>query len=232
MNISHICFKKNYDMKVKISISLLLLLFLSSCLNYTQVTTIKTDGTGNMFIHYSMKWNNQRDSAMVEQLGIFNKDSVYKEFSSQFSHLNNVNIYKDVDSTIHTKVELYFNSLDSLNNTPAFRKSQLSVKESEKNTKVFSQFIPPIATGFGYGNQKFTFTFIYYLPGEILSHNATDINRNRLTWKYSVDEIGMGKYITATYRPFKLKETPIWIYIIALFVLSVVIVYLFSKRIK
>ncbi|MDP2039365.1 MAG: hypothetical protein Q8L04_18460 [Ignavibacteria bacterium] len=47
-----------------------------------------------------------------------------------------------------------------------------------------------------------------------------------------MDEVGMGKYITASYRPFKLKETPIWIYIIALLVLLVVIVYLFSKRIK
>jgi hypothetical protein len=219
-------------MNTRLALSFLLLLFLAGCINYTQVTTIKTDGTGSMFIHYSMKWNNQRDSVMVEQLGIFNKDSVYSEFSSQFSHLTNVEIYTDKDSTIHAKVELYFNSLDSLNRTPAFRKSQLSVKDGSKNIKVFSQFIPPIATGFGFGNQKFTFTFVYYLPGEILSHNATEIYRNRLTWKYSLNEIGMGKYITATYRPFKLKETPVWIYIIALFVLSIVIVYLFSKKIK
>ncbi|MEW6653796.1 MAG: hypothetical protein AB1394_10045 [Bacteroidota bacterium] len=220
-------------MKRKLLVITLIVLGVTNCLDYTQVTTIKTDGTGTMFIHYFMKWSNQRDSSLVEQLGIFNKDSVHKEFSSEFSQITNVEVYKDLqDSTIHGKVELAFNSLDSLNNTPAFRKSQLSVKDGEQNSKVFSQFIPPIATGFGLESKSFGLTFVYYLPGEILSHNATENYRNKLTWHYSVDELGMGKYITASYRPFKLKETPVWIYVIALIVLIIVIVYLFSKRIK
>ena len=220
-------------MKRKLLVLIILMIGITNCLDYTQVTTIKTDGTGTMFIHYFMKWSSQRDSSLVEQLGIFSKDSVQKEFSSEFSHVSNVEIYKDyADSTIHGKVELYFNSLDSLNTTPAFRKSQLSVKEGDQNSKIFSQFIPPIATGFGLDSKAFALTFVYYLPGEILSHNATEAYRNRLTWKYSLDEVGMGKYITASYRPFRLKETPVWIYIIALLVLLVVIVYLFSKRIK
>lgn len=220
-------------MKVKFFLVIVLIFITNACLDYTQITTIKTDGSGNMFIHYYMKWKNQKDSTIIEQLGIFNKDSVYKEFSSEFSNVTNVEVYKNLaDSTLHAKVELRFNSLDSLNRTPAFRKSQLTVKDGEKNIKIFSQFIPPIATGFGFDNTNFSLTFIYYLPGEILSHNAVEQYRNRLTWKYSLSEIGMGKFITATYRPFKLKETPVWIYIIALFVFSVVIVYLFSKKIK
>jgi hypothetical protein len=220
-------------MKQKFLVLVFLFLGLTNCLDYTQVTTIKTDGTGTMFVHYFMKWSNQRDSSLVEQLGIFNRDSVYKEFTSEFSKVTNVEVYKNLqDSTIHGKVELAFNSLDSLNNTPAFRKSQLSVKDGAQNSKIFSQFIPPIATGFGLDSKSFELTFVYYLPGEILNHNATETYRNKLTWKYSLDEVGMGKYITASYRPFKLKETPIWIYIIALIVLLIVIVYLFSKRIK
>lgn len=220
-------------MKQKFLVLVFLFFGLTNCLDYTQVTTIKTDGTGTMFVHYFMKWSNQRDSSLVEQLGIFNRDSVYKEFTSEFSKVTNVEVYKNLqDSTIHGKVELAFNSLDSLNNTPAFRKSQLSVKDGAQNSKIFSQFIPPIATGFGLDSKSFELTFVYYLPGEILNHNATETYRNKLTWKYSLDEVGMGKYITASYRPFKLKETPIWIYIIALIVLLIVIVYLFSKRIK
>lgn len=209
------------------------LLFINGCLNYTQITTIKKDGSGNMFIHYWMKWTSQKDSSIVEQLGIFSKDSVYKEFSSEYSSVKKVEVYKDLnDSTIHAQVSLDFNSLDSLNRTPAFRKSELSIKDGTKNTKIFSQFIPPFATGFGYGGKNFSITYIYYLPGETLSHNATEIERNKLTWKFSLDDIGTGKYITATYRPFKLKETPTWIYICALFVLIVVVVFLFSKRMK
>jgi len=47
-------------------------------------------------------------------------------------------------------VELEFNSLDYLNSTPAFKDSKLSLKDGEKNTKIFSKFIKPIETGFGF----------------------------------------------------------------------------------
>lgn len=217
----------------KKNITLVLLLLLSGCLNYTQVTTIKIDGSGNMFIHYWMKWTSSKDSIIVDQLGLFDKDSVSNEFSSEINKIKNVEVYRDFgDSTIHAKVEFEFNSLDSLNRLQVFKDSQLSIKDGEKDTKIFSQFIKPIATGFGFESNKFSLTYIYYLPGEILSHNATEISRNKLTWNYSLAEIGAGKYISATYRPFKLKETPTWIYIIALFVLTLVVIYLFSKRFK
>lgn len=216
-----------------LKLTFLLLLFLSGCLDYTQVTVIKTDGSGNMFIHYCMKWGSARDSMIVEQLGLFQKDSVYKEFSSEFNKITNVEVYNDYsDSTIHAKVEFDFNTLDSLNMTPAFKESRLTIKDGEKNTKIFSQFIQPIATGFGLENKNLSFTYTYYLPGEILNHNATEVSRNKLTWHYSLNEIGTGKFITATYRPFKLKETPVWIYYCAFFVLIVVVVYLFSKKVK
>ena len=210
-----------------------LFVFLYGCLNYTQITTIKKDGSGSMFIHYWMKWTSQKDSLIAGQLGIFTKDKIQKEFTSKFSQIKNVEVYKDLsDSTIHSKVELSFNSLDSLNSMPAFKNSALSIKDGPKNTKIFTQFIPPIATGFGITTKNFSLTFIYYLPGEILSHNATEISNNRVTWKYTPDEIGIGKYITATYRPFKLKETPAWIYYCALTVLIIVVIFLFSKRFK
>lgn len=222
-------------MKRKYSVLLILalIILINGCLNYTQVTVIKKDGTGNMFIHYWMKWNTKKDSTIAGQLGIFSKDSVQKEFSSKYNSITNVEVYQDMsDSTVHAKVEFIFSSLDSLNATPAFRKSELSIKDGSKNTKIFTQFIPPLATGFGYQSKNFSLTYIYYLPGEILSHNATETDRNKLTWKYNLDEIGTGKYITATYRPFKLKETPMWIYACALVVFVVVVVFLFSKRMK
>jgi hypothetical protein len=186
-----------------------------------------------MFIHYWMKWENPRDSIIIEQIGLFTKDSVYKEFASEYSNITNVEVYRDFsDSTIHAKVELEFNSLDSLNQTRAFKDSKLSIKDGDQNIKIFSQFIQPVATGFGFEKINVSLTYVYYLPGEILSHNATEVYRNRLTWKYSLDEIGTGKFITATYRPFKLKETPVWIYFAASLVLIVVIIFLFSKKFK
>ena len=221
---SRIIMKKIYSI-------ILFSLILPGCLNYYQETTIKTDGSGEMFVHYWMKVVTIQDSLLVNQFNIFNPDSIRKEFSSEFNRVENVEVYNDGnDSTIHAKVELTFQSIDSLNNTKAFREANFSLRDGAAGQKIFSQFIAPTATGFGFDASLFTITYIYYLPGEIITHNAMEKSSNKLTWRYKLSEIGMGKTLTATYRPFKLKETPVWIYVLALIVLSVVIVFLFRKN--
>ena len=215
----------------KIYSIILFSLILPGCLNYYQETTIKTDGSGEMFVHYWMKVVTIQDSLLVNQFNIFNPDSIRKEFSSEFNRVENVEVYNDGnDSTIHAKVELTFQSIDSLNNTKAFREANFSLRDGAAGQKIFSQFIAPTATGFGFDASLFTITYIYYLPGEIITYNAMEKSSNKLTWRYKLSEIGMGKTLTATYRPFKLKETPVWIYVLALIVLSVVIVFLFRKN--
>jgi hypothetical protein len=210
---------------------ILLFLVLPGCLNYYQETTLKTDGSGEMFVHYWMKMVTTQDSMIVNQFNIFNPDSIRNEFSSKYDKIENVEVYNDGrDSTIHAKVELTFQNIDSLNETKAFREANFSLRDGAAGQKIFSQFISPAATGFGFDASLFTITYIYYLPGEIITHNAMEKSSNKLTWKYKLSEIGMGKTLTATFRPFKLKETPIWIYILAFIVLSVVIIFLFRKN--
>jgi hypothetical protein len=207
-----------------------LLLFFPGCINYYQETTLKTDGSGEMFIHYWMKMINAQDSLIVNQFGVFNADSIRIEFYSTHSQISNVEVYNDGnDSTIHAKIELTFPDIDSLNDTKAFREANFSLKDGANSQKIFSQFISPAATGFGFDADKFMIIYVYYLPGDIITHNAMEKSSNKLIWNYKLSEIGMGKTLTATYRPFKLKETPIWIYIIVLIVLGVVIIFLFRK---
>ena len=95
---------------------------------------------------------------------------------------------------------------------------------------IFSQFIPPVATGFGVDTKSFQVSYSYTFHGDIITHNAHIQNKNTLTWNYALDEIGRGKTISVTYRPFKLKETPYWIYVLAGIVLLLVIIFLFRKR--
>jgi hypothetical protein len=215
---------------MKKEILFFILLFIPGCLNYYQETTLKTDGSGEMFIHYWMKMITTQDSMIVNQFGIFNPDSIKKEFYSLHSKISNIEVYTDGnDTTIHAKIELSFQNIDSLNDTKAFREANFSLKDGAIGQKIFTQFISPSATGFGFDASQFMITYVYYLPGEIITHNAMEKSSNKLTWNYKLSEIGMGKTLTATYRPFKLKETPVWIYILALIVLSVVIVFLFRK---
>lgn len=207
------------------------LIILTSCLNYKQVTTIKTDNSGKMFIHYWMNMEPDLDSLLLTKLGLFNEDSLNKIFEANFTKLNYTSVYHDFnDSSLHAQIEFEFTNFDSLNFLQFFRHSELSIKEGPEETKIFSQFIQPITTGFGLYDKSLTVNYVYYIPGEIINHNATSHFRNKLTWVFTLDNIGTGKTITAHYIPFKLKETPIWIYTLTGVVIIVVLIFLLRKR--
>ena len=63
----------------------LFLFFITSCLNYEQITTIKTDSSGEMFIHYYTNLNNWHDTLILSNLGLFNGDSLRKQFTSDYA---------------------------------------------------------------------------------------------------------------------------------------------------
>lgn len=209
------------------------LLSLTSCLNYTQVTTIKTDNSGKMYIHYWTHMDPDLDSLLLTKLGLFNEDSLTNSFMANFTDLNFTKVYHDYsDSSLHAQVEFEFTNFDSLNLLQFFKHSELSVKEGAEDTKIFSQFVPPFTTNFGLHDNSLTISYVYYLPGEIINHNANSLFRNRLTWIFTLDNIGTGKTISANYVPFRLKETPKWIYILAGMVIIIVLIFLLRERKK
>ncbi len=219
--------------KITYILLLIIAVTLTSCLNYTQVTTIKTDNSGKMFIHYWKKSVPKIDSLFFTKLGLFNKDSLKTNFTATFNKINFVKVFRNnSDSTIHAQIEFEFTNFDSLNLLPFFKGASLSIKEGEKSTKVFSQFIQPVTTSIDSINIPVKIKYTYYLPGNIISHNANSLSRNKLVWEFTPDDIGNGKTITATYIPFKLKETPRLIYYLSLAVILIVIIFLFSKKRK
>jgi hypothetical protein len=203
----------------------------SGCLNYYQEVTLYPDGSGKMQIDYWMKFENEENEKIVENLGIFNPDSIRSGFQSIYSKVENVNVYRDTtDFTTHAIIDLSFTHIDSLNKTKVFSEYKFSFVQKTGGQIVFSQFIPPIATGFGIDASAFTVTYKYTIPGDILSHNAHQISGKSLTWRYNLSEIGGGKSITVTFQPYKLKETPLWIYILSGAVLLLVVFFLLKKR--
>lgn len=171
------------------------------------------------------------NTIFLEKIGIFNSDSVRKEFSSDFTKIKDIKVYADsTDSTTHTLITLDFTHIDSLYKIKPFSDYDFSLKDGAAGQKIFTQFIPPVATGFGVDTKSFRVSYKYTFPGDIITHNANIENKNTLTWNYALDEIGRGKTISVTYRPFKLKETPYWIYILAGMVLLLVIIFLFRKK--
>jgi len=184
-----------------------------------------------MYIDYWMQFPDRESETVVTNLGIFNADSITKEFSSDYTVIENVTVFTDTtDSSTHARINLSFSHIDSLNLTKAFTDFQFSYKEGAAGQIIFTQFIPPIATGFGIDASSFKVKYVYTFPGDIITHNAQESSGRTLTWEYSLSEIGGGKTISVTFRPFKLKETPIWIYVLSGAVLLLVILFLFGKR--
>ena len=76
-------------------------------------------------------------------------------------------------------------------------------------------------------------TYRYSLTGTIISNNAHQVEDNTLTWNYSLADIGTGKSINVTFKPFKLEKTPDWIYMLSgtvLVLLVLVIFFLFRRK--
>lgn len=232
MNISKIpAFLLSYYRILLYSSIILTGFILSGCLNYYQEVTLYPDGSGKMRVDYWMKFINEESEKVVDNLGIFNPDSIVSGFQSVYSQVENVNVYRDTtDSSTHAVIDISFNHIDSLNKTKVFAEYNFSFLEKTGGQIVFSQFIPPIATGFGIDARTFNVIYKYTIPGEILSHNATEVSGRSLTWRYNLSEIGGGKTISVTFQPYKLKETPIWIFILSGAVLLLVLFFLLKKR--
>jgi hypothetical protein len=208
-----------------------LLLLLPACLNYIQDVNLYPDGSGIMKIKYWMKYSDTSSSMLYDQLGIFNEDSIRNHFSSPHIVIDRVTVVRDTtDSTTQAFIDLSFAHVDSLNQSKAFADADFSFVDGAPGQKVFTQFIPPITTGFGIDRSSFRVTYKYTFSGDIITHNANVIEDRTLIWDYSLTELGNGKTITVTFRPFKLKETPYWIYILSGLVLLIVVIFLFRKK--
>jgi len=208
-----------------------IILSFCGCLNYKQEVHLYPDGSGKMIIDYWMDLPKNQDTTTINKIGIFNPELIRKEFSSAYTFLNNVKVYIDsVDSTTHALIDLNFNHIDSLNKVKVFENFRFSLQDGASGQKIFTQYIPPVATGYGIDGSEYSVMYTYVFSGTIITHNAHIEDGQTLKWKYTLAEIGSGKTISVTFRPFKLKETPYWIYMLSGFVLLIVIIFLFRKK--
>jgi hypothetical protein len=228
---SNINIFSSIGLRLFLIISLLAIIQFNGCLNYHQEVTLYPDGSGKMRIDYWMIFVNEESEKVVDNLGIFNPDSIRSGFQSEYCNVENVNVYRDtIENSKHAIVDLSFEHIDSLNKTKVFSEYNFSFQEKANGQIVFSQFIPPIATGFGIDASAFNVIYQYTISGDIISNNAHQISGKTLSWSYNLSEIGGGKTISVTFQPYKLKETPVWIYFLSGAVLLLVLFFLLKKR--
>lgn len=214
--------------------ALILAVSLFGCLDFQQSTRINKDGSGNMTIKF---WKKMPDSSAIVKSAvndsiIFNKDSITAFYSSPFTKIDDVYIVADTtDSLITATVKLSFTSIDSLNKTRAFENYHFSFVDGAPKQKVFSHEIPASTVlGLGLYDSTSTITYKYVFSGEIITDNSTDRKKDTLIWKYKYSELASPKTISVTIRPFKLDQTPVWIYYLAGAVLLIVFIFLIKKK--
>lgn len=192
---------------------------------------IYPDGSGTLKINYWMDFQASESIPVIESIGIFNPDSIRKEFTSDFTSVTFIEAKTDTtDSTLHAIIHLDFTHVDSLSKLKVFSQYDFSLKDGASGQKIYTQFIPPITTGFGIDGNKYSITYNIDFRGDIVTHNATNQYGKILSWSYTLPEVGRGKTISVTFKPFKLKETPYWIYILTGIVLLIVIIFLVRKK--
>ena len=223
--------KRKKELSILIRIfSVFYLILLSGCLNYIQDVNIYPDGSGKMSLHY---WSNllyDINSDELKHLTYFNTDFLKKEFSSKYYKLEEIKLYTDsTDGTTHAIINITFNSIDSLNYSRTFQDSKFSLIDDGTGIKIFTQKIPSINDSLVSDSSKYSITYKYTFYGKIYDDNSTEKDGKTLIWKFKPNEIGSGKTIYVKYKPFKLKETPEWIYILMGIVIIIILFFLLRR---
>ncbi|MDH7514408.1 MAG: hypothetical protein QHI48_00840 [Bacteroidota bacterium] len=187
--------------------------FFSGCLNYEQRTILKKDGSGEMEIHYWTKEDNIQFMSNGEFA--FQEQDVKNRYTSSGVHIDDIRVETEsADSTRHVRVKLSFDNINDLSAVPAFKNTSFSFKK-EKGNLVFKQTLKGNTNAGGMGMEAYTFRYIYVMPGEIISSNATRTEDRTLTWEYKLSEMSKDLVLTATVKPASASTTIIIVVAVA-----------------
>lgn len=207
----------------------LLFLIFHGCLHYEQQVQLEEDGSGTLHLHY---WTEGIPAGIADSVALpyFTADSLEVLFTAPGVAVNSHKVYTDPsDGSLHTELQLSFSYLDSLNAIPVFESNEFSLTPGADGQLILTQFIPPVATGYGYADSTESLVYEYTFPGEIITHNAQKKEEQTLRWQYSPSEIAGGKTISVTYKK-TMPSTPVWVYLLAGAVSLLVLYALLRKK--
>ncbi|MCX8010741.1 MAG: hypothetical protein N3A61_06280 [Ignavibacteria bacterium] len=182
--------------------SLIPFLLLIGCINYEQTTRLKSDGSGEMEIHY---WTELKNLQMIakDSYVSFEEDTVRKNLRADNVLIRELKIWNSLeDSTKHVFVKLEFSDIMNLNSTIFFENSDIEFKESVPGQKIYKQKMIAFPLG-STSLEKYTATYNFYFPGEIITDNAFNKDGNFLQWSYKLSDMTKERTMTAT---IKIKE--------------------------
>ncbi|MBU2446757.1 MAG: hypothetical protein KJ666_14465 [Bacteroidetes bacterium] len=218
--------------KIITSFFLLTLLCIPSCINYEQTTWLNSDGSGNMEVHY---WTDVSsfflDDAKEEQLS-FKEKQIKKNFSGTGIEVDEIKIWKtNSDSVAHALIKLQFDDINKINQCEFFKDTKIEFVDGAAGQKIFNQSVNSTPGGERIFD-RYTISYIYYFPGEIVTDNATMKEKSKLTWSYKLSELGHVKNLTATVKLKKFSSFSDIIIILGILLIVVLWIILIVKKKK
>ncbi|MBM4175229.1 MAG: hypothetical protein FJ213_03505 [Ignavibacteria bacterium] len=208
------------------------LLFISSCINYEQTTWLNSDGSGSMEVHYWTDVSSFFLSDSNEEQLSFKEEQIRKNFSAAGIEVNEIKIWKtNSDSIGHALIKLKFEDFNKISECKFFSETKFEFVDGASGQKVFNQSISNTPGGERIFD-RYTISYIYYFPGEVITDNSIRKDDNKLTWSYKLSELGTQKNLTATIKIQKLSSFSDIIIILGILLIVVIWIILIVKKKK
>lgn len=185
-------------------------LYLAGCVNYEQRTTLNGDGSGTMKIHYWTKISNMSMGTSVGKFD-FEEAKAKDDFTSSNTDAKSVKVEENLeDSTKHVRLELSFKDINEIDRAKGFSGSKATWKESSDGMELKYVLLKDTSASGQMGASDYTVTYIFEMPAEIVSTNATKKDGQTLTWEYKVSDLGKDIDMTANVKKAKKKTCGIF----------------------
>jgi len=183
---------------------------MAGCVNYEQTTKLQNDGSGTMKIHYWTKMSNMSMGTTVGKFD-FDESKAKDNFTSSNTEVKSIKVEDDLaDSVKHVRLDLAFKDINEIDRAKGFAGVKASWKESADGMELKYTLLKDTSAASQMGAGDYTVTYVFEMPAEIVSTNATKKDGQTLTWNYKVSDLGKDIEMTAHVKKTKGKTCGIF----------------------
>lgn len=197
----------------------------TGCLDYTQTAEIMRDGSGSMTIRYSFPPGSELGRTYAQR---FDTATIRKQVTEGAYTINRISTQMKEGDQWSAEIDISFKNVMDLSATRLFNRFDIYFGDGAAGQMKFQQYLKPLPDKPDPRNPVKQ-TFIFEFDGEMITHNAHKTDGKKYIWEFTLDQIGDGKYIEATFAP---QEPTYFVYYIIGGVLVVVMVGFFFYRRK
>jgi hypothetical protein len=235
--------KKGGKMNHLKPLAVLLVLFVTGCIEYEEKIVLNGDGSGRITVHYyidemmtSMMDKMPGEKSDKEMPFIFEKEKIQSELASDDIKVDKIESYKDDEGKLHLVADLSFKDINKIpkkwvfenrefsfvkeGGSYSFRSALVQEKKPEEKGKEGSE---ELGDSFLAG---YTFKFTVEMPGPVAQASAgSKIEKNTVTWEMPLSDISKKERIEMTASVSSAGSFPlIPVLIVIIVVIAVIII--------